>query len=62
MTPQQSERRIEPSTGIIWEKVDEKGSIVTIRPLGVSMERTISSGTWITWSRHEWADAQPVKP
>lgn len=51
-----SERRIDPRTNLIYLKVDEKGSVVTIRPLGSPDERTVSYGTWITWERHNWKE------
>jgi hypothetical protein len=43
--------RIEPETGIIWLLVAEKGSLVTIRPLGSMSKRRITYATWITWER-----------
>lgn len=47
-----SEIRLDPRTRIFWQKVSEKGSVITItdgsegRPT-----RTVSMGTWITWER-----------
>jgi hypothetical protein len=46
--PSQSER-IEPATGLIWLLVAERGSLVTIRPLGSMSKRRVSYAEWITW-------------
>lgn len=46
-----SERRIDPRSGLVYIKVSEAGSIVTIRPNGSRDQISVSYGTWITWER-----------
>jgi hypothetical protein len=47
---------MDPRTGVIYLKEQERGSIITIRPLGSPDKREISYGSWMTWERHRWPE------